>query len=293
MEYQQQSISKAIKENAGATSSGSVAGTSSSNIAYTPSQVPGDSLKRLAKKKKKWNVIVSPQLPESQLVSFENYLNILVENKHWDDFTFRVFGRGLLESKFIADLEGYLSEAYDEESSDAIETLKQTVISFLNSDQCKLYRHKIAEFTRHFGKNLNFSPVGKSLFTEQNTSGNLANLINFIQKYYKGNLGILDITNHSFAGREPLANIEIFKTFDNLFSQQLSGYLNNIPFSYQAVIDMNFQSSEVLKIDNPQLLQKLGSDGTVKVEGDTIYPIDEKGFPITIVQTILKYIQGE
>ena len=180
-EYNQKVISGILKENGGAagTSSGAVAGTTSSNVAYLPSQFPGDSLKKLSKKKKQWSVMVTPQLPESHLVSFEGYLNILVENKNWEDFSFRVFGRGLLENNFIADLSSYLTEAYNEEADAALDTLKQTIITFLNSDQCKLYRHKIAEFSRHFGEDLNFDSQGKSLFTEQNITGNLSNILNF------------------------------------------------------------------------------------------------------------------
>ena len=55
---------------------------------------------------------------------------------------------------------------------------------------------------------------------------------------------------------------------------------------------MNFTSTEALRIDDPKLLQKLSADNNFKVEGNTVYPSNESGFPINLCQLILKYLQG-
>ena len=299
LEIQSELIKHAVLfENTGAAAvSGSTgsAGTTASNIAYTPQQFPQvqKRLTHMSKRKKTWGVTVY-EGPQDYTVSMEDYTNIVVPVAVWENFKSQVFGMHALPSgPFQVDLNGYLLEAYDDAQEEALGKLKAVVVQFLNSDQCKYYRHKIASFVNDSGDpNLNFSRENNTLFSDRDLTGDLSNLFAYISKYLKTNIGEIDLITHSFQSREPLSGVEIFSKFDNIISSVVNGSFQGVDFWYSAKINMNFISEELLQLNNQEVLTRLAADQNFKVEGNKVYPISESGFPSNISQVLTKYIKG-
>jgi hypothetical protein len=296
LELQQMMISKTILfEDAAGSNSASMgsAGTTASNIQYTPEEFPGDSIRKrfksMSQKKKNWGVVIS-ELPESKEVNFDDYFTIEVSNDLWESFKQKIFGSPRLpDGSFQVDLTGYLAEAEEDAIEQSLAQLRVFVVSFLNSQIMVSYRHKISSFERESGSNLNFGTEGKSLFTNSNLTGDLQNFLNLVSKYPIGDIQLLA---HAFQNKESLAGIDGLNGYDNIDSIILSGQFLGVDFNYNSKIDMNFQAVEFMNFQDRNLLFNLSKDNRFKVVEGKVYPVETSGFPINVNNILSEYIKG-
>jgi hypothetical protein len=278
---------------AGATVSGSSAGgptTDSSNIGYIPSEIgrSDDELKRLAKKKRKWNV-KTEQTANERVLNFEDYKRFIIKETDWDLFQRQTFGKKLKEFKdFTADLTPFLNEALDEELAQAQQELKHTVVSLLNSELLSSQRHKIASFVKAADQqHLNFSEVGQCVFSEPDVSQQLSHFLSFVDQAYKNDLGSIQLLTNTILNGEPLQGLPLFSKFDNLTGTSISGYVSNDPIAFSSSISFDYRLREKLIISNPMILKKLSPmTDKFKVDGNTLYPVSGNGFPTNIFSYI-------
>ena len=260
--------------------------TTSSNIAFIPSDVPAvhRELTRLSKKKHQWGIEILEQGCD-YTVCFENYSSITVPSTLWENFKMTVFGTSALpESSFVVDLASYLAEAVSEEVERSLQLLKNSTVQFLNSDIVTSQRHKVVSLKGLAGSQTTSSTEGRSVITSINVEQQLSNFLQLIQTTYGNDVGSIQLVATAIQQRSPLTEIPLFEQYDNLISVVLS----NESSIYRSVIGLDFTVQESLQFVGGAVPRMVASNPSFKVDGNVVYPTSPKGFPYNITD----YLKG-
>jgi len=269
--------------------------TTSSDITYLPSGFTTlkPMLVTLSRMEKSLKIkVLDSKNKNEYVVQFGDKLNVRVPANLWEEFRSKVLNvKGSIRSIQGMEFFGsnFLKEASEDKAGSAYAELKAVLVKLLNKAPISYMNQSVVSWVYSFGK-VRYETPSDVLLKWETLQPDTSRLLERLRASYKDDSGsiemIADMLNFSKPG---LNAFEVFKNYDFLSGTVIRSNLNGVNMSLDTMVDMSFNRSESIRIDDQNIVDEIEADYEVGVARGIIYPKD-KSFPAGFYGRLKKHI---
>ena len=125
----------------------------------------------------------------------------------------------------------------------------------------------------------NLSVIEETLMDFNDIEDDADNAITMIVDEYIDDIGNMEMVIDALKKHKPLRAFEPFVTYDYLIGSRIRSYVKGTEVTFEAFVDMMFQPSEKITMNDKDILSKIPEYRNIKVVGKTIYPVGDRFVP--------------
>lgn len=274
--------------------------TTSANIAYLPSNLDTTiepMLYTLSRLKKKWKIQIIDDKPKNEyVVRFEDRLNISVPKNLWEDFTAKVLKRNPaygVPADMELDLSYKLQEAIADDVDTAMEELETSMRLMTHKLPFVNLNRSVVAWINSFGK-VAYNTAPDILLRWEKMDSDLTRAYADVRNNYRDDRGSIEMIIDAIQHGNPLNVFDVFKKYNYLAGSFIQSRFNGVSLSLESTIDMSFNLSELIRIQNIDVVDQVEADFpmAVGIARGVIYP-RAKYFPIKFYKQLKDIIQDQ
>lgn len=250
--------------------------TTSTDISYIPSHFGEikNSLKKLSSEKEEWQVKILDRDLDKQ-VSFEEQLNIIVPNQHWNDFVtkFKISKPGKIR---ILDL---LQES-QEDFEKLREQLKYALLSLLEISEIEFLEDQFNLYRSFFGYTQWVE--SKSAINHMQAERDVLSLYSKMLKIYGRDRGAIEQLLQAIQEKKMLNTFKGFDRFSFLYGVKVFSDYKKVRLTFETVIGFDYAISQSLEVEakDPNVTEEIlaqleEQEPSFKIVKNVVFPAKE------------------
>jgi hypothetical protein len=244
--------------------------TTQSDITYLPSGFSSviKAVGALGTKKKSWKIEILEDEHE-RVLNFEGQLTIHVPNEHWTHFVDKVFDGDDFFNHSDNICTVTLKEATDE-FDQAMHVLQEELLDSFDEPPMEEMDNDILAFKNSFGID-KYDNID-ALVKYQSKEDDLYGILKDIKARNGEDLGTIDNITRSLKKKQPLAMYDPFKRYKLFYGVRIKTTYMKVGIMFQAFVDNNWVISELMYVNDRDVIEVLAEIPTVKVTGNKVHP---------------------
>jgi hypothetical protein len=261
--------------------------TTSDAIDFLPTHLGAvqGSLRKLAKKKNKWQLSVLDH-QDKYKVRFENMLEINVRKEHWQEFMNSVLGKDsvVFTDIFEIDLSSHLKEGKDKDMAKLFNELETALLKLTITPPVGDMDGDFDLWEKTFGGG-SYSTPKTVLLPLNDYLVAIRKLMKELKIVYKDDRGSVEMLIASLGDKRALNSFSIFENYDYLSGITIISNYHGIGVTFEALVDMAFVPSYQISVDDMDAAYELDGEKDIKVVQNRIYPRGKR-FPSKVFKQI-------